>query len=63
MRDNYDLWQDHNARQEAWLSRRPQCEKCGKHIQDEHYFFINNEVLCQECMEDAYMFSTEDYGE
>ena len=61
--DVYDLWEKYDRDLEKALARRPQCEKCGKHIQDDYYFEINNEVLCQGCMEDQYMRSTEDYGE
>lgn len=61
--DNYDLWEAHERRAEQRLSRCPMCDKCGKLIQDEFYFYIEYENLCQPCMEDRYMMRTEDYGE
>lgn len=62
--DVYDLWEAHEREQEKSLLRLPQCDNPGcRHgiIQDEHYFYIDGEILCQECMEDKYMFRTEDY--
>lgn len=53
--DRYDMAQ---AQYEAKL---PQCEKCGKHIQDEIYFEIGNEILCEDCVIDIYGRSTQDW--
>lgn len=53
--DRYDMAQ---AQYEAKL---PQCEKCGKPIQDEIYFFVNNEIRCEDCMIDEYGRSTQDF--
>lgn len=52
MMDNYDLWERHNRRQEAWLERRPVCSCCGKHIQDEEALHFGDTWLCLECIED-----------
>lgn len=60
--DSYDLFEIRERRQGAWLKTLPVCEKCHKPIQDDYYFYINDETLCQSCMEDRYMLSTEDYG-
>lgn len=61
--DNYDLWERYERENEARLGRLPLCEKCKKRIQDEFYFYIEGEILCEECMQDKYMFNTEDYME
>lgn len=47
--------------QAAWEARLPKCERCGKPIQDETYFYIDGEILCEKCMTDEYGRSTEDY--
>lgn len=60
--DSYDLWENHDRKQLAWQKTLPVCDKCQKPIQDNYYFYINEETLCQSCMEDKYMLSTEDYG-
>ena len=42
--------------QDIWLARRPQCDCCGKHIQDKealHYVTSQIDIwLCLECIED-----------
>lgn len=53
--DRYDAYQ-------AQLETRlPVCERCGKPINDDRYFEINNELLCEKCMDDEYGRSTEDW--
>lgn len=44
--DRYD------REQERKLEKLLQCEdpKCGKHIQDDYYFEIDGEILCEKCM-------------
>lgn len=63
--DNYDLWKSYEAQQEAKLARCPVCDnpRCRKRIQDDFYFYIGGEILCQDCMEDRYMYRTEEYME
>ena len=33
-----------------WLANLPVCSNCGEPIQDEHYYVINDENICPECM-------------
>lgn len=42
-------------------ARLPQCEKCGKPINDDFFYEIDNEILCEKCMHDEYSRSTEDW--
>ena len=60
--DNYDAWSRHDAEQESELQKRPQCCECGEHIQAETCFQINDEIICEECME-HYRKDTEDLME
>ena len=53
--DRYDAMM---ADREAKL---PQCEKCGEPINDDEYFEINSEILCEKCMRNEYARSTEDW--
>ena len=48
--DNYDLWESHDREQERQLSQLPVCDYCHKPIQDEHYFDINGDVICEKCL-------------
>ena len=49
--DNYSQWEAHEREAERWLARRPVCDYCEEHIQDGHYFYINSEVICPDCMD------------
>lgn len=53
--DRYD------AAMAAREARLPNCERCGKVINDDFYFEIDNEILCEKCMRDEYERSTEDW--
>lgn len=48
--DNYDLWEAHQAKQDKWLSERLVCEYCGQPIQEDFYYEINSEIICEECL-------------
>lgn len=52
--DNYDLWEAHDREQEAELEKLPVCDCCGERIQDEYYYDIDGEILCEECLKDRY---------
>lgn len=45
------MWERKEAEAERWLQNRPECDYCQEHIQDDHYFEINGDVICSECLE------------
>lgn len=49
--DNYDLWEAHEAEQEKWLGKMPKCDYCNDPIQDDFYYEINGEVICECCLD------------
>lgn len=51
--DAYELWQRHEAEMEEELQRLPVCDWCGEHIQDDCYYDINNEKVCECCIKDS----------
>ena len=53
--DRYDALM---ADREAKL---PQCEDCGEPINDDLYYEVDGEFLCEKCMHDRYARSTEDW--
>jgi hypothetical protein len=59
--DNYDAWSAHDGQMENLLERLPVCEdaKCGKRIQDDYYFKVDGEILCEDCMIRRYRKNTE----
>ena len=46
----------HCDEQEQKLARLPVCEnpRCKKRIQDDYYFYIDGEILCEDCMNSRY---------
>ena len=59
--DYDDLFDRHDAEQEAWLDRRPKCEECGEPIQDEYLFEIDGNLYCESCVKVLFRKETEDY--
>lgn len=60
---DFDRW---DMEQERRRARLPYCEdrKCRKRvIDDEVYYDIGNEILCEECMKRRYQRSVEDFIE
>jgi formylmethanofuran dehydrogenase subunit E len=60
--DNYKAWEYAERERERRLMRLPVCEgfRCGKRIQDEDYYDVDGEILCEECMKQKYRRKTED---
>ena len=44
------------------LNKLPKCADCGEPIQDDHYYWINNEPICPDCLESGYRVEN-DYGQ
>lgn len=51
MMDNYDLWYAHDSQLESQFHMLPECCECGEKIQDEYLFEVNDEYICERCME------------
>ena len=53
---------DARDRKEAeWLASLPRCANCDEPIQDDHFYMINDEPICPDCLESDYRKRTEDY--
>lgn len=59
--DNYDQFLAKEAREDAWLRKRPICCHCRKPIQDERIWVINDEYYHDDCAEAEFRKYTEDY--
>ena len=59
MPDNFSMWVRKERELELRLSSRPKCDDCGEHIQDEYYFEVEGDILCEECMHDRYRKSAD----
>lgn len=53
----------HDADKQKELERLPKCENCGEHIQDEYCYEINDEIICQKCLESIYRKDVRDWFE
>lgn len=52
--DNYDQWLHHEWQQERRLADLPKCGVCGNPIQDDHYYEIDGENICPECLDNHF---------
>lgn len=52
-----------DAEQTAQLERLPVCADCGERVQDDHYYLINDEVICPDCLESGYRKEIDEYIE
>jgi formylmethanofuran dehydrogenase subunit E len=50
VKDNYEAWEVYEANRERALAERPACDYCERPIQDEYYYYINGENVCEECL-------------
>lgn len=55
--DRYD------AEQQAKLEKLPVCSYCDTHIQDDYLYEINDEVICEECLNQNFRKNVEDFIE
>lgn len=55
--DRYD------AEQQRRMDKLPVCADCGEPVQADHFYLINDEVICPDCLEAGYRKAVEDYVE
>ena len=48
---DFDRWEAHQERQ---LARLPKCGICGEPIQDDHFYLINGDNVCPDCLENEF---------
>lgn len=63
LEDNLDRFERYDAEREAQLRKQPKCDYCGEYIQEDHYFDINDEKICPDCMDSHFRKWVEDYVE
>lgn len=63
--DNYDIWNAHDIENERKRARLPVCDnrKCRRQIDDEHYWEIEGDILCEKCAILRYRKDVEDFIE
>lgn len=55
---DFDTWE---REREAELKRLPKCGKCENPIQDDFYYDIDGDILCEDCLNDLYKHPVEMY--
>lgn len=50
----------HCDEQEEWLESRPMCEYCEEPIQDDYYYEIGGECICEHCLNGYFRKYVED---
>lgn len=53
---DFERYDTEQARQ---LEKLPRCADCDEPIQDEHFYLINDECICPDCLESNYRKDTE----
>lgn len=48
---DFDQW---DAEQAKRLAELPKCDICDNPIQDDHYYLINGDNVCPECLENEF---------
>lgn len=61
MPDNYSQWEWHDRQQEKATQQLPVCDRCRERIDEDYYFDIGGEILCEDCLIEKYRKWTEDY--
>ena len=57
--DNYSLWEAHEAEMERELAKRPLCSFCDNHVQEDHYYIINDKIYCPDCLNNFFRVDIE----
>lgn len=47
--------------QQAGLDELPRCAYCGEPIQDDYCWEIDDEIICEECLNEHYRHYTDSY--
>lgn len=50
----------HEDDQERWLRKRPLCSCCDEPITDEYCYMVNDEPVCEECLNDHFRKAVDD---
>ena len=56
--DMYDMWEIYDTQREMERTRRAVCSECGEHIMEDTCYYINNEYICEDCMDRYYLVTT-----
>ena len=52
----------YDEEKEMALNKYPQCYFCGNHIFEGRYYVIDEEIACEDCLDQFWGKDVEDYG-
>lgn len=52
--DPLDDFNRRDAEEAEWIDSLPHCEECGEPIQDDYYYNLDGEILCEDCLNKRY---------
>ena len=58
----FDYYRNMDEQEEA-LERLPICEYCEERIQDEFFYLIGDEIICERCLNEQFRKDVEDYAD
>lgn len=61
--DYNDLHDRYERQQQSELDKLPKCSNCDEPITDDHLYLINDEFICQRCLDGNFRKWTDDYVE
>ena len=59
--DYNDLHSAYEQERERALEKFPKCDCCGEPITDDYFYNIDGTYICEECLNDNYRVSTDNY--
>lgn len=57
--DNYDIWEAYDLKQQELLSTLPGCDYCEDVIDDDYYYEINGDIICEKCLNENFRKAVE----
>lgn len=60
--DPHDDFGELDAKEARYYARLPKCERCKATIEEEDYFDIDGEILCEDCVKEKYQRKCHDYA-
>lgn len=50
IKDNYDLFEEKELKDQKWLDKLPKCSCCGEPVQQEDAVCIDGDWYCDDCL-------------
>ncbi len=61
--DNSKVKDVYISGERAWTHEPPLCTYCDEYIDDVHFYMVNDECICKNCMDTYFKKNTKDFIE